>query len=64
MDGLGIVSASLTQILESWPQGKKYPKYLYTVPYGCNPTGGHRHSGEEKRSAWVSEEVQFSHFGR
>lgn len=31
-DGGGIQSASLRSILENWPQGKPYPKYLYTVP--------------------------------
>lgn len=39
LDGDGIVSSSLREILENWPQGKAYPKYLYTIPYGCNPTG-------------------------
>ncbi|KAF9001590.1 pyridoxal phosphate-dependent transferase [Cyathus striatus] len=38
-DGQGIKSASLRQILENWPAGKAKPKVLYTVPYGCNPTG-------------------------
>jgi tryptophan aminotransferase len=39
VDGDGIVSSSLLEMLENWPEGKKLPKYLYTVPYGCNPTG-------------------------
>ncbi|KAG7089174.1 hypothetical protein E1B28_010878 [Marasmius oreades] len=38
-DAEGISSDSLRQILEAWPQGKPKPKVLYTVPYGCNPTG-------------------------
>ncbi|KAI0090973.1 PLP-dependent transferase [Irpex rosettiformis] len=38
-DAKGIVSQSLRSILENWPAGKPKPKALYTVPYGCNPTG-------------------------
>lgn len=38
-DGRGVVSSALRDMLENWPEGKKLPKYFYTVPYGCNPTG-------------------------
>ncbi|EGN98737.1 hypothetical protein SERLA73DRAFT_181360 [Serpula lacrymans var. lacrymans S7.3] len=38
-DADGICSSSLRDILENWPAGKPKPKVLYTVPYGCNPTG-------------------------
>ncbi|KAJ3837946.1 PLP-dependent transferase [Lentinula raphanica] len=38
-DSQGIRSSSLKEILENWPEGEKKPKLLYTVPYGCNPTG-------------------------
>ncbi|KAI0313863.1 PLP-dependent transferase [Amylostereum chailletii] len=38
-DAQGIRSSSLRDILESWPAAKPKPKALYTVPYGCNPTG-------------------------
>ncbi|KDR77824.1 hypothetical protein GALMADRAFT_210056 [Galerina marginata CBS 339.88] len=38
-DSRGIRSSSLRTILEQWPDGKPKPKVLYTVPYGCNPTG-------------------------
>lgn len=38
-DAEGISSDSLRSILENWPVGKPKPKVLYTVPYGCNPTG-------------------------
>jgi tryptophan aminotransferase len=38
-DAEGIQSSSLRSILENWPAGKPKPKILYTVPYGCNPTG-------------------------
>ncbi|KAJ3562192.1 hypothetical protein NP233_g9731 [Leucocoprinus birnbaumii] len=38
-DAHGISTTSLRSILENWPAGKPKPKVLYTVPYGCNPTG-------------------------
>ncbi|KAK7682478.1 hypothetical protein QCA50_014278 [Cerrena zonata] len=38
-DAHGIVADSLRSTLENWPAGKPKPKVLYTVPYGCNPTG-------------------------
>ncbi|KAI0925700.1 hypothetical protein AcV5_008368 [Taiwanofungus camphoratus] len=38
-DSQGIRSSSLRSILENWPASKPKPKVLYTVPYGCNPTG-------------------------
>ncbi|KAI9439543.1 pyridoxal phosphate-dependent transferase [Lactarius indigo] len=38
-DADGIVSQSLRNILDSWPSSKPKPKVLYTIPYGCNPTG-------------------------
>ncbi|KAI0925687.1 hypothetical protein AcV5_008358 [Taiwanofungus camphoratus] len=38
-DAHGICSHSLRSILENWPVSKPKPKVLYTVPYGCNPTG-------------------------
>ncbi|KAF8072222.1 PLP-dependent transferase [Lyophyllum atratum] len=38
-DAHGICSSSLRSILESWPAEKPKPRVLYTVPYGCNPTG-------------------------
>ncbi|KAF5374493.1 hypothetical protein D9615_009117 [Tricholomella constricta] len=38
-DAHGISSSSLRSILENWPAGKPKPRVLYTVPYGCNPTG-------------------------
>lgn len=38
-DSQGIQSSSLRSILENWPSEKAKPKVLYTVPYGCNPTG-------------------------
>lgn len=38
-DASGIRSQDLRTILSSWPSDKPKPKVLYTVPYGCNPTG-------------------------
>ncbi|KAF8895972.1 PLP-dependent transferase [Infundibulicybe gibba] len=38
-DSRGISAASLRSILQQWPSGRPKPKVLYTVPYGCNPTG-------------------------
>ncbi|KAF8322648.1 TdiD protein [Clavulina sp. PMI_390] len=39
VDGEGIVASALEEMLANWPWGKKMPKYLYTIPYGCNPSG-------------------------
>ncbi|KAF8665734.1 hypothetical protein AX16_000182 [Volvariella volvacea WC 439] len=38
-DAEGLVPSHLRSVLENWPAGKPYPKILYTVPYGCNPSG-------------------------
>ncbi|KAG8985139.1 hypothetical protein FRB90_004923 [Tulasnella sp. 427] len=38
-DSDGIVTDDLERILQNWPNDKRRPKLLYTVPYGCNPTG-------------------------
>ncbi|EKM78964.1 hypothetical protein AGABI1DRAFT_75541 [Agaricus bisporus var. burnettii JB137-S8] len=38
-DADGIDSSSLRSKLENWPAGQARPKILYTIPYGCNPTG-------------------------
>ncbi|KAI9454402.1 PLP-dependent transferase [Lactarius psammicola] len=38
-DADGLDSQSLRNILDSWPSTKPKPKILYTIPYGCNPTG-------------------------
>lgn len=39
IDEHGISCSHLQQILEAWPTDKALPKFLYTVPTGCNPTG-------------------------
>ncbi|CCL98644.1 uncharacterized protein FIBRA_00646 [Fibroporia radiculosa] len=38
-DAYGICSGSLRTVLENWPSTRPKPRALYTVPYGCNPTG-------------------------
>ncbi|KAF5359770.1 hypothetical protein D9756_003589 [Leucocoprinus leucothites] len=38
-DAEGISASSLRSKIENWPAEKPRPKVLYTVPYGCNPTG-------------------------
>ncbi|KAI9454397.1 pyridoxal phosphate-dependent transferase, partial [Lactarius psammicola] len=38
-DADGLDLQSLRNILDSWPSTKPKPKILYTIPYGCNPTG-------------------------
>lgn len=39
IDANGIIPSSLEQLLENWPADKRKPKLLYTIPYGCNPSG-------------------------
>ncbi|GJJ07751.1 hypothetical protein Clacol_001956 [Clathrus columnatus] len=39
VDAQGISSGSLRKIMDEWPINKPKPRVLYTVPYGCNPTG-------------------------
>lgn len=38
-DANGVCSHMLRDTLENWPVDKPKPKVLYSVPYGCNPTG-------------------------
>ncbi|KAI0749805.1 PLP-dependent transferase [Daedaleopsis nitida] len=38
-DQYGIDARGLREMLDKWPSDKPKPKLLYTVPYGCNPTG-------------------------
>ncbi|KAK0450426.1 pyridoxal phosphate-dependent transferase [Desarmillaria tabescens] len=35
----GLVPSSLEVLLDSWSTDQPFPKLLYTVPYGANPTG-------------------------
>ncbi|KAJ9115906.1 hypothetical protein QFC22_005049 [Naganishia vaughanmartiniae] len=47
VDDQGVSADALRKVLESWPEGKKKPKILYTVPTGSNPTGAT--SGPERK---------------
>ncbi|KAH9945140.1 PLP-dependent transferase [Epithele typhae] len=38
-DENGIDTVALRKTLENWPKNKRKPKLLYTIPFGCNPTG-------------------------
>ncbi|KIJ51493.1 hypothetical protein M422DRAFT_776733 [Sphaerobolus stellatus SS14] len=38
-DAEGIKADSVRNVLKNWPKDKPKPRVLYTVPYGCNPTG-------------------------
>ncbi|KAK1231527.1 hypothetical protein PQX77_005359 [Marasmius sp. AFHP31] len=58
-DAEGISAASLRRILESWPEGKPKPKVLYTVPYGCNPTGMTATLGRRKEVLKLAREHNF-----
>ncbi|KAJ9108584.1 hypothetical protein QFC19_002300 [Naganishia cerealis] len=47
VDDQGLSADALRKVLESWPEGKKKPRILYTVPTGSNPTGAS--SGPERK---------------
>ncbi|KAJ3747512.1 TdiD protein [Lentinula detonsa] len=38
-DADGIDPASMASLLTDWPKDKPYPKLLYTIPFGSNPSG-------------------------
>ncbi|KAG8937634.1 hypothetical protein FRC04_010520, partial [Tulasnella sp. 424] len=38
-DAEGVRTADLRSMLESWPESRPRPRAIYTVPYGCNPSG-------------------------
>ncbi|KAI1290956.1 hypothetical protein EDD11_009075 [Mortierella claussenii] len=39
LDSQGVIPSKLRAQLEHWPENKRRPKLLYTVPVGGNPTG-------------------------
>ncbi|CAG8574289.1 2080_t:CDS:2, partial [Ambispora gerdemannii] len=39
-DEQGLIPDSLSSTLSNWSSSKRYPKFIYTVPVGNNPTGG------------------------
>ncbi|KAH7344180.1 TdiD protein [Rhizoctonia solani] len=58
-DPEGISVDHLRGILNNWPQGKPKPKALYTVPYGCNPTGATTPLERRKEVLKLAEEHDF-----
>ncbi|KZT53519.1 PLP-dependent transferase [Calocera cornea HHB12733] len=55
----GIDATHLREILEAWPEGKPYPKVLYTVPYGCNPSGATAPDGRRREVLALARKYHF-----
>ncbi|CAE6343677.1 unnamed protein product [Rhizoctonia solani] len=58
-DSDGISIDHLCEILTNWPKDKPKPKALYTVPYGCNPTGATTPLDRRKEVLKLAEEHDF-----
>lgn len=58
-DPEGISIDSLRDVLKNWPIGKRLPKALYTVPFGCNPTGATTTLERRKAVFEIAEEYDF-----
>ena len=58
-NGEGIDALSLQSILEAWPSEKPLPKYLYTVPYGCNPSGATATLEQRRRVLALARKYKF-----
>jgi tryptophan aminotransferase len=58
-DSEGISIDNLREILTNWPKDKPKPKALYTVPYGCNPTGATTPLDRRKEVLKLAEEHDF-----
>jgi len=58
-DPSGLSIDHLRSTLESWPVGKRLPKALYTVPFGCNPTGATTTLEKRKALLELSDEYDF-----
>ncbi|KDN40466.1 hypothetical protein RSAG8_08086, partial [Rhizoctonia solani AG-8 WAC10335] len=58
-DPEGISIDHLRGILSNWPKDKPKPKALYTVPYGCNPTGATTPLERRKEVLKLAEEHDF-----
>ncbi|KAG8728250.1 hypothetical protein FRC10_005180 [Ceratobasidium sp. 414] len=58
-DPSGLSIDHLRSTLESWPVGKRLPKALYTVPFGCNPTGSTTTLERRKALLELAEEYDF-----
>ncbi|CAG8660661.1 1590_t:CDS:2 [Ambispora leptoticha] len=48
-DEQGLIPDSLSSTLSNWPSLERFPKFIYTVPIGNNPTGSSVHI-ERKRA--------------
>ncbi|KAG8719466.1 hypothetical protein FRC08_002781 [Ceratobasidium sp. 394] len=55
----GLSIDHLRATLESWPVGKRLPKALYTVPFGCNLTGAMETLERRKVLLELAEEYDF-----
>ena len=55
----GISTDSLRDVLKNWPIGKRFPKALYTVPFGCNPSGATTTLERRKAVLEIAEEYDF-----
>ncbi|KAF8604483.1 TdiD protein [Ceratobasidium sp. AG-I] len=55
----GISIESLRDVLKNWPIGKRFPKALYTVPFGCNPSGATTTLERRKAVLEIAEEYDF-----
>ncbi|ELU37372.1 aromatic amino acid transaminase [Rhizoctonia solani AG-1 IA] len=58
-DPSGISIDHLRGILSDWPKDKPKPKALYTVPYGCNPTGATTPLNRRQEVLRLAEEHDF-----
>jgi len=58
-DSEGIQADTLEHILSTWPSDKRKPKGLYTVPFGCNPTGASATLERRKKVLRLAREHDF-----
>ncbi|QRV87153.1 aminotransferase class I and II protein [Ceratobasidium sp. AG-Ba] len=58
-DPSGLSISHLRSTLESWPVGKRLPKAIYTVPFGCNPSGATTTLERRKGLLELAEEYDF-----
>lgn len=58
-DPSGLCIDHLRSTLQSWPVGKRLPKVLYTVPFGCNPSGVTTTLERRKALLELAEEYDF-----
>ncbi|KAG9122084.1 hypothetical protein FRC07_001684 [Ceratobasidium sp. 392] len=58
-DPYGLSISHIRSTLETWPVGKRLPKALYTVPFGCNPSGSTTPLERRKALLELAEEYDF-----